>query len=175
MRRGRRGLASIAAAISALVVAPGALAATPGEICRDLADGTLNETYSAGDVATYVEALSSDPTIQGYCTPFTPQPSPETPAPATPQETPAPPATQGGGVAAPAPPTTGGVLPAVSPTVTRTAGTLGATKTLGQTKASGTLPFTGTELTIFFIVGLALVGTGVLLRSTARQRSQPPA
>jgi hypothetical protein len=162
MRRGRRGLASIAAAISALVVAPGALAATPGDICRDLADGTLNETYSAGDVAAYVEALSSDPTIQGYCTPFTPQPSPETPAPATPQETPASPAT-------------GGVLPAVSPTVTPTAGTLGATQTLGQTKASGTLPFTGTELTIFFIVGLALVGTGVLLRSTARQRSQPPA
>jgi hypothetical protein len=63
----------------------------------------------------------------------------------------------------------------VSPTVTPTAGTLGATQTLGQTKASGTLPFTGTELTIFFIVGLALVGTGVLLRSTARQRSQPPA
>jgi hypothetical protein len=165
MRRGRMILAPIAVAIAALAVAPGAFAATPGEICRDLADGTLNGSYSAGDIATYVQALGSDPSIQGYCTPFTPQPPPETP---TPPVTPTPPTTPPGGGVTPTPPT-GGVLPAVSPTVTPT--TLGTTKTLGQTKATGTLPFTGTELTIFAVVGLALVGTGLLLRSTARQRS----
>ena len=181
MRRGRIILASIAAAISALAVAPGALAAVaPGEICRDLADGTLNGTYTAGEIADYAAALASDPSIQGYCTPYTPQPPPETPPtppetpPSTPSTPPAPPAPPTGGGAGPTPPT-GGVLPGVSPTVTPTKGALGATKTqaapLAQTKATGTLPFTGTELTIFAIVGLALVGTGLLLRSTARQRS----
>jgi hypothetical protein len=173
MRRGRIIFASIAAAISALAVAPGALAAVaPGEICRDLADGTLNGTYTAGEIADYAAALASDPSVQGYCTPYTPQPPP---TPPTPPQTPppAPPVPPTGGGAGPTPPT-GGVLPGVSPTVTPTAptkGTLGTTKTLAQTKATGTLPFTGTELTIFAIVGLALLGTGFLLRSTARQRS----
>jgi hypothetical protein len=39
---------------------------------------------------------------------------------------------------------------------------------LGATKTSGTLPFTGADLGLFALVGLALLGIGVLLRSTGR-------
>jgi hypothetical protein len=125
-------LATIAAAIAAFAVTPGAFAATPKDICDDLADGTLNGTYSSGDIAAYVAALGSDPTIQGYCTPLMPA-APEQPV--TPQ--------QSG-------PESG---------------------VLGETKAAGTLPFTGTELTIFAVVGLALVAAGLMLRSTGKQRT----
>jgi LPXTG-motif cell wall-anchored protein len=63
----------------------------------------------------------------------------------------------------------------VSPTITPAQGVLGATRSqgaaLGQTKAKGVLPFTGTELTIFAIVGLALIAAGLLLRSTAKQHT----
>lgn len=36
------------------------------------------------------------------------------------------------------------------------------------TKTSGTLPFTGAQLALFALVGLALLATGLLLRSTGR-------
>jgi hypothetical protein len=38
---------------------------------------------------------------------------------------------------------------------------------LATTRSSGTLPFTGAQLTIFAIVGLALVAGGFLLRTTS--------
>jgi hypothetical protein len=41
---------------------------------------------------------------------------------------------------------------------------------LATTKTTGTLPFTGAQLTIFAITGLALLGGGILLRMTARQK-----
>jgi hypothetical protein len=41
---------------------------------------------------------------------------------------------------------------------------------LAQTRQAGTLPFTGAQLGIFAIVGLALVGGGILLRLTGRQK-----
>jgi hypothetical protein len=39
--------------------------------------------------------------------------------------------------------------------------------------SSGTLPFTGAQLTLFAVVGLALLATGLLLRGSARARSRP--
>jgi LPXTG-motif cell wall-anchored protein len=41
---------------------------------------------------------------------------------------------------------------------------------LGTTRTSGTLPFTGAELSVFALVGLALIGGGILLRMTGRQK-----
>ena len=54
---------------------------------------------------------------------------------------------------------------------------LGAQRTAGKSplataRRSGSLPFTGAELTIFALVGIALVTSGVLLRTTARQKSR---
>jgi LPXTG-motif cell wall-anchored protein len=68
-------------------------------------------------------------------------------------------------------------------TLRPSSGTLGAQKTVGAarptahgaplaaTHASGELPFTGAQLAIFTIVGLALIGGGVLLRSSGRSRN----
>jgi hypothetical protein len=71
-------------------------------------------------------------------------------------------------------------------TLTPASGTLGAQKTvnngaapasstagapLAATNTSGTLPFTGAQLGIFAIVGLALLAGGLLLRSTGRSRT----
>lgn len=178
MRRGR-GIALIVAVTGALAAAPGGYAATPQEICRDLADGTLNGSYSAADIAAYVGALGSDPSVQGYCTPPTPTTpttttttsttttgTTTTPGTTTTETTPPPPPTSGGG----------GVLPGESPELTTpTSGTAGVEQTavqpLNDTRAVGTLPFTGTELTIFALVGLGLLASGLVLRSTGRQRS----
>jgi hypothetical protein len=40
-------------------------------------------------------------------------------------------------------------------------------------KAGGTLPFTGTQLGVFALVGLALLATGLVLRSTGRPSQRP--
>ena len=45
-------------------------------------------------------------------------------------------------------------------------------KPLGATVRSGSLPFTGAELTLFAIVGTLLIASGLLLRTTARQKSR---
>jgi LPXTG cell wall anchor motif len=91
----------------------------------------------------------------------------------------------------------GGVPPSTAPvgtaggtqvvTLTPSSGTLGAQKTLSKaapatrpgavaptrvTKSVAGLPFTGAQLSIFAIVGLALIAGGLLLRSTGRSRSQ---
>jgi hypothetical protein len=43
---------------------------------------------------------------------------------------------------------------------------------LATTRKSGTLPFTGAQLGLFALVGLALVATGVLLRKTSPKRDR---
>ena len=43
---------------------------------------------------------------------------------------------------------------------------------VSTTRTKGTLPFTGAELALFAIVGVALIACGLLLRTTARHRSQ---
>ena len=58
----------------------------------------------------------------------------------------------------------------------RTAGVLGAQKTVARKPLAavgqrGTLPFTGMQLTFLVLVGGALLGSGLLLRGSARGRS----
>ena len=55
-------------------------------------------------------------------------------------------------------------------------GVAGVQKSVGKrplaaTRQRGQLPFTGAELTIFAIGGILLLGSGLLLRVTARERS----
>jgi hypothetical protein len=195
MRRGRILIyLAIAAAALASVTASVARAddgGTSSAICADLQDGKLDGTYTQDQW----NAFMSDPTVQGYCsvivppcvypgpnggggvsdcTPATPPPTPPT-AP-TPPSTPAPPP------AAPAP-------VALTPVVivgvkgashTKPAAVKGAQHTvkapvkqaavapIATTKTSGTLPFTGAQLALFALVGLALLATGLLLRSTGK-------
>ncbi len=57
-----------------------------------------------------------------------------------------------------------------------TNGVLGATKTvtrrpLATVAQQGTLPFTGMQLTMLVLIGGVLLGSGLLLRGTARGRS----
>lgn len=133
------------------------------DICKDLQDGTLNGTYTVAQL----QAFFSDPTVQGYCGPIATTGS-VTAGPTAPP--------QSAGVAGP----TSGVK-GVAKTVSAAApahAVLGANHSataprsasapLAATKARGTLPFTGAQLTLFALVGLALLATGVLLRSTAR-------
>ena len=56
------------------------------------------------------------------------------------------------------------------------AGVAGAQASNGSApiaKASGSLPFTGLQLTAFMVIGLALVGGGILLHRAGRGRSSP--
>jgi hypothetical protein len=79
-------------------------------------------------------------------------------------------------------PPKGGTAPQGTAPSTRTVvlsgGVQGARKTirsapLAATKIKGgALPFTGAQLGLFAIVGLALLAMGLLLRSTGRQRTQ---
>jgi hypothetical protein len=121
-----------------------------------------------------------------YCQPTPPTTPPVTPPttpPVTPPATPpaTPPSTPPAGGQAPA--TVSAVKGASHTTVSRTVVTTkvkGAQHTvktpvqaagvapLGATKTSGTLPFTGADLGLFALVGLALLGIGVVLRSTGR-------
>lgn len=75
----------------------------------------------------------------------------------------------------------GGVIPKVkitSPTVKplNTAGVAGTQHSLGSplktTAHSGVLPFTGAQLWLFALVGLAFIGGGAMLKTTARSGSR---
>lgn len=196
MRRGRMigGISAILAAAS-LAAAGGASAATPIDICRDLADGHLDGTYTQAEFEAYQSALQHDPTIQGYCSPLvviigtggggTTTVENNTTTVVNAGTT----TIQNGGtttVAANGTPTTttsgvagatktkGGPGATSGPT-----GVLGSQKTkatprtaapLSSTKTSGTLPFTGVQLLVFAIVGGLLLAGGALLRLTARQK-----
>ena len=52
-----------------------------------------------------------------------------------------------------------------------TGGVAGKKTTPGAVKAKGGLPFTGAQLGLFTVVGLALIGSGLLLRLTGRKKS----
>jgi hypothetical protein len=182
MRRGRKysGLVALVAMAAFFVVVPSAFAdgGTPMDICQDLQDGKLDGSYTYAQL----QAFFSDPTVQGYCGPVTvivtPPPAVVVTPPTTPPTTPP---------AAPAPgaqPTPSAVVSAVqgarhtvaTPAVTRVKGSRHTVNTpvstaapLAATKTKGTLPFTGAQLALFTLVGLALVATGLVLRSTARR------
>jgi hypothetical protein len=171
MRRGHK-LITLAACLAATAFstgAPGALADST-DICQQVRDGQINP---------------SDPIVQGYCGPIVvvlPPPPTVTITTTTPAATPP---------AAPTSPPT--VTPPTSPAVvaagvkgaqhtaaTPTTGVKNAQHTakapvapaaiapLATTKTTGTLPFTGAQLALFALVGLALLATGLLLRSTGR-------
>jgi hypothetical protein len=164
------------------------------------AHGSLTGTYTPAELAAYQDALKNDPTISGYCSPLAVVVVPPPPvctevAAGTQGAVQAPNGkwytnVPNGNAAAcgPAAP-----QPAQTTTVTVpvTQGVKGATKVkkappaqpiaqvspathesapLATTKQAGTLPFTGAELGIFAIVGLALIGGGILLRQTARHK-----
>lgn len=123
------------------------------------------------------------------CTPATPPTTPSTPSTPTPTPTVTPSPTV---VPAPVPltpqqpvvivavkgaqhtttkPTTTAVKGAQH-TVSATAPSKAAIAPISTTKVSGTLPFTGAQLALFALVGLALLATGLVLRSTGRPSSR---
>lgn len=199
MRQGfNRTVIAVFAAV--LVMAPGALAATPEDIYKDLADnGRLDGTYTQAELQAFLQNAS----VQGYGNPVLVTPVVVTPpsypcvppaniqpgqtlpegqkvceTPSTVVEAaPATPATPEAGVA--------GVSKTVvkKPVVSKPAvkakpqpatGTAGvqtpAQAPLARTASAGTLPFTGAELGLFALVGAALLLGGLLLRASARQR-----
>jgi uncharacterized surface anchored protein len=170
MRRrfsGGFGVAVVAALGLGLAASPALAVATasPMDICRDLADGQLNGTYTQGELAAYQNALAHDPTIQGYCSPLVVVTTPSTTTTTTTAAT--------NGVAGTTTnkqsPKPGQVAPAQVVKTTPPASQSTASP-LETTKSSGTLPFTGAELGVFAIVGAALLAGGLLLRMSARNR-----
>lgn len=189
-------------ALVCLVASAGAFAATPQDICNDLKDGRVDGTYTAAEWTAFFNdptiqgygcggAITPPPVTPAPATPSitppgTPPPAgppstPSTPSgPSTPPVplTPTPAPTPAAGVAAvkgarhtvvtPKAPTRGveGANHTVRTPVTRSAAPLATMKT------RGTLPFTGAQLSLFLLVGLALLATGLLLRSTGRARQK---
>lgn len=173
MRRGQIFLAiSLVIATCTMVFATAALAegGTPSDICKDLADGHLDGTYTKDQLTAYLQ----DPTVGGYCpsiavvvppvagssSPVTPpQSGPSSQQPIVRQQ---PTVTKVAGVRKTV------VTPATR--ISRSPRTSAVSPITATTKSTGTLPFTGAELALFALVGLTLIGTGLLLRTTARQR-----
>lgn len=161
-----RKFTGVVAALAVLVGAPAALAATPEEIYKDLADnGRLDGTYTQAELQAFLQSAS----VQGYGNPVVVATPPTvTPPTVTPAVTPAPDSGVAGtsktivakaktnAAAKPAAQVAGAVSPTQAP--------------LQQTATAETLPFTGAELGLFAIVGGALLLGGLLLRSSARQR-----
>lgn len=61
MRRGRV-LTGVVALLAAAILVPGAFAATPEDIARDLADGKLDGTYTRAELNAFMQ----NATAQGY-------------------------------------------------------------------------------------------------------------
>lgn len=186
MRRGHiLSGAGLLLAVLSLSGAPAALAASPQDICTDLRDGVVNGSYTSAEWTAYF----NDPTIQGYgCggaivppqTPVTP-PVTTPPAVSPPAATPpvaAPPAATPAVALTPVAAVAGTqhttVAPVAKPGVKGANHTVvtpakaSAAAPLATTKTRGTLPFTGSQLSLFALVGLALLAVGLLLRSTGR-------
>lgn len=184
MRRGRiiTGMTLLVAAIS-FSGAPAASAATPQDICTDLKDGVVNGSYTPAEWTAYFK----DPTIQGYGCGGVIVPPTTTPVTTTTGVTTTT-STTTTSTAVPLVPTTpvagggnqGTQTTIVTPKGTATHGVRGTSHTvqtptrqaaaapIATTRAAGTLPFTGAQLALFALVGLALVASGLLLRSTSR-------
>lgn len=173
MRR-RRVITWTTSVAAALLLAPGALAATPEDIARDLADGNLGGTYTQQELADYL--LSA--TVQVYENPETPPlpptgetlppPAGETPVGETPAA-PAPLAPESGvaGVATPVTPTAG-----VATTPKQPKGSAApAQKAIEQTARAGSLPFTGIDLALLSVGAVLLLLLGAGMRRLAHERS----
>lgn len=183
MRRGLFGgtAAAVFVAAIAFMVAPGAFAASPQDICNDLKDGKVDGSYTLAEW----QAFFRDPTVQGYCTPtsvvipppVTPTPPPETGTTTTTSTAPPPVPLSPAPQPASAPRTSGvkgAQHTATSKPSTSAPKSAPAPATLGATRTKGALPFTGADLTVFAVVGLALIAIGIALRSTTKRRPQSP-
>lgn len=173
-----------------LLIAPSALAATPEDIYKDMADnGRLDGTYTQVELQAFLQSA----TVQGYGNPLVVV-VPTVVTTQTPTTLVAPPATVA------TPPVSVAAAPAAAPA----AGVAGTSKTivqpkpkakpqaklqakpqpvaqvagvatppqapLARTASAETLPFTGAELAMFALVGSALLLGGILLRVSSRQR-----
>jgi hypothetical protein len=175
MRRGRFFTGAMAVIAAALVWIPGGVAGgggggTPNDIARDLSDGVLNGSYTKAQLERYLR----DATHQVYTT-LTSTTS-TTPTTSTTQSTTQ--STTTSSTASTPGAGGGGNLPESNGNVEGTSKETGGNqplaikpaKPLAATKTRGHLPFTGAQLGLFAIVGLALLAMGFLLRSTARQK-----
>ena len=175
MRQGV-GRAFIAGFTALLVWAPGALAATPQDIYKDLADnGRLDATYTQAELQAFLQSAS----VQGYGNPVvvppivsTPPPTTVTLVPPAAVATPATPTAPASGVAGTAKTIVNKKPRATAPKPTASVAGVAtpAQAPLARTATAGTLPFTGVELGLFALVGGALLLGGLLLRASARQR-----
>lgn len=137
---------SLAVLAALLVWGPSALAATPKEIYRDLADnGRLDRTYTQAEMSAFLKSA----TVQGYGNPVVVAPPPSQRPPS-------------GGDA----PTEG----VAGEQQTFVSSEDEAAPALAETATAGTLPFTGAELGLFALVGGVLLLGGIALRASARQR-----
>jgi hypothetical protein len=161
-----------------LVWAPGALAASPKEIYRDLADnGRLDGTYTQAELRAFLQ----NATVQGYGNPVVgvvpPVQTPGGPGGSGPGESGGPIASESGAVAGAATPVSESGVAGVATPVSASAsggpaagGVSPAQTPLAETATVGALPFTGIELGMFALVGAALLLGGLLLRTSARKR-----
>lgn len=133
---GRGIMTTLVAAATAMVLALPAGANTTRDIAKDLKDGRLDATYTKGELEAYIR----DAVVQGYGNPVT-QPA-------------APAAASGGGDQ----PTTGVAGAGQTESPQSSGPTTGALDEVGQV---GSLPFTGVDLALLTLGGLALVGLGL--------------
>lgn len=181
MRRGRIITVAIAACAVFLLTVSSAFAATPRQIYADLADnGKLDTAYTRADL----QNAALDASVQGYG--------------GTVVGTLKPVANVAGAVATVCGSssasggtngTSAGMNGAKCGKSYTCAGVKGTSRTSGtgstgapgshkcgvagvQHTAAGTLPFTGQQLSLFLVLGLMLVASGLLLRRTAREKSR---
>jgi prophage DNA circulation protein len=159
MRRGRIITGVFASLLALTIGSTAALAATPRQIYADVAaHGKLTKSYSAADLAR----ARQDASLQGYGdTTVLPVLQTVTLKPTTgvagQQQTLQKPYTCAMAKSAVA----NGTATASQARMAARCSTVAAART-------GSLPFTGVELSLFVAIGLALIGSGFLLRRTAR-------
>lgn len=149
---------------------------TPPPACVEVTPGTTPPAGSTACTHPCVEVMPGQTPPAGSTACTTP--------PATPPVTPtAPPVTPSGVSPVVITGVKGArhtVVTPVTKPVAAVAGTQHTVKTpvaaavapIATTKTSGTLPFTGAQLALFALVGLALVASGLLLRTTSRHSRQ---
>lgn len=174
MRRGRI-ITRIATVGAVALLAPAAYAASPSEIGADLADGSLDGSYTQAELRAYLQ----NATVQGYDLP-TRLPITETGnlPPVTPAAGGNPPAvtpvTGVAGVQTPVQkPVQKPVRTAAKPSAKVPSASVAGVQTppLATTREVGTLPFTGIDLALLTFGGLLLLLLGLGARRLGQQRS----
>lgn len=160
----KRICSAVGVGLTALVFAAAAGAATPEDIYKDLADnGRLDGTYTQAELQAFLQSAQ----VQGYGNPVIVNVPPVVPPPAvTPSVAPPQPQQPTPGVAGQATP------PAAAQPVSEAPPQVAGVQTppVAETATADTLPFTGSELGLFALVGGALLLGGLALRASARRR-----